>query len=106
MSRQLRGEAVLTPDELIGQKVWIEVPRDPDFPDLEPYRVKAEITQPTSPPWFYARYENPPVMVREGGKWLSLLEAQQAYLYAPVLDDLYDEIEEDEIDFEDELSIH
>ncbi len=96
---------MLNPDELIGQKVWIEVPRDSDFPQIEPYRVKAEITQPTSPPWFYARFEDPPAPVREGGKWLSPLEAQQAYLYAPVLEDLFDPLEEEELDYEDELSI-
>ena len=77
---------MLAPDELIGQKVWLEVERDPDYPDLRPYRIKAELTQPTSPPWFFARYEDAPFNVRSPGQWLTLNEAQQAYLLHPVLE--------------------
>ncbi len=98
---------MLSPEELIGQKVWIEIPRDPDFPDLDPIRLKAVITQPTSPPWFYARYDNPPPTIREAGKWISHLEAQQAYLYAPVLDDLvYGDDSYEDSDLEDEFNIY
>ena len=77
---------MLAPDELIGQKVWLEVERDPDYPYLDPYRIKAELTQPTSPPWFFARYEDAPPNLRSQGQWLTLNEAQQAYLFHPVLD--------------------
>jgi hypothetical protein len=89
---------MLSPDELVGQRVWVEVPRDPDFPDFDVYRIKATITQPTSPPWFYARFEDAPpaVAIRTSGKWLTINEAQQAVLIHPVIDD-YD------LDYEDEL---
>jgi hypothetical protein len=90
---------MLSPDELIGQKVWLKVERDMDYPDLDPYRVKAILTQPTSPPWFFARYEEPPARLRESGKWLSLYEAQQAVLIDPVID--YDDIDDD---YDDEFS--
>ncbi|NCJ05885.1 hypothetical protein GS597_05035 [Synechococcales cyanobacterium C] len=91
---------MLSPDDIIGQKVWLTVARDPDFPDMDPYRVKAEITQPTAPPWFFARYEDAPIPVREVGKWLSLYEAQQVVLMDPVLED-YDWEDED---WDDEIS--
>ena len=100
---------MLSPEEIIGQKVWLEIPRDPDYPHLDPIKVKAVITQPTSPPWFYARFDNPPPTLRESGKWLSHLEAQQAYLYAPVLDDLEwedDPESSDDFDHEDEFKIY
>jgi hypothetical protein len=41
--------------------------------------------------------------VREAGQWLSLKQAQDAYLYTPVLED-YD-LEEDFADEEDELNL-
>ncbi len=95
---------MLSPDELIGQKVWMKVERDPDYPDLDPYRVKAVLTQPTSPPWFYARFEDPPVRLRETGKWLSLFEAQQAVLIDPVID--YEEmIPEEDDEFSNKLEL-
>lgn len=78
---------MLSPDQLIGQRVWLEVERDSNYPGLDPYRVKAVINQPTSPPWFYARYEDPPRQIREPGRWLTLLEAQQAFLFDPVMDE-------------------
>lgn len=91
---------MLPPDELIGQKVWITVERDPDYPDLKPYQLQAELTQPTAPPWFFARFEDPPPMLRIPGKWLTLYEAQQAVLLHPVID--Y-ELEADS-DYDDEFS--
>lgn len=88
---------MLSPDELIGQKVWVKVERDPDYPDLDPYRVQAEITQPTSPPWFFARYQDPPRRIHAAGKWLTLYEAQQAVLTDPVIE--YEDWEnEDDLD--------
>jgi hypothetical protein len=94
---------LLSPTDLIGQQVWIEIPKDPDHPHSDSYRIKATLTQPTSPPWFYARFDSPPVTVREAGQWLSLKQAQDAYLYAPVLED-YD-LEEEFADEEDELNL-
>jgi hypothetical protein len=92
----MRGdEAMLFPDDIIGQQVWLEVPKDPDFPHLDPYRVKATISQPTSPPWFYARFEDPPITIRTSGQWLTLKEAEDAVLYNPVIED-YDELEGEE----------
>lgn len=90
---------MLSPDELIGQKVWVKVERDSDYPDLDPYRVQAEITQPTTPPWFFARYQNPPRRIHEAGKWLTLYEVQQAVLTDPVIeyDDWDDEDDLDEL---------
>ncbi|HEY9825629.1 MAG TPA: hypothetical protein V6D19_09285 [Stenomitos sp.] len=98
---------MLSPDDIIGQQVWLEVPRDADYPTLDPYRVKATITQPTSPPWFYARYDNPPPVIRATGQWLSLKEAQDAVLYNPVFeeDELGDEDWNDWADEEDELNL-
>jgi hypothetical protein len=90
---------MLSPDELIGQKVWLKVDRDPNYPHLEPCRVQAEITQPTSPPWFFARYQNPPQRLQSLGQWLTLYEAQYAVLTDPVIDYDFD----DEEDF-DEMS--
>lgn len=96
---------MLSPDDMIGQQVWIEIPKDPDYPYLEVHRVKATLTQPTSPPWFYARFDSPPATVREAGQWLSPKEAQDAFLYSPVLED-YDLEEElnDWADEQDELN--
>jgi hypothetical protein len=94
---------LLSPTDLIGQQVWIEIPKDPDHPHSDVYRIKATLTQPTSPPWFYARFDSPPAAVREAGHWLSLKQAQDAYLYAPVLED-YD-LEEEFADEEDELNL-
>jgi hypothetical protein len=91
---------MLSPDDIIGQQVWLKIPRDPDFPQVEPYRVKATLTQPTSPPWFYARFDDPPATLRATGQWLSLKEAQDAVLYHPVIPD-YD-VEEDWNDWADE----
>ncbi len=91
---------MLSPDDIIGQKVWLTVPRNPDFPDLDPYRVKAEVIQPTSPPWFFARYLDPPPTLPGMGQWLSLYEAQQVVLMDPVLED-YDW---DDDDWDDEFS--
>jgi hypothetical protein len=89
---------MLFPDDIIGQQVWLEVQKDPDFPSLDPYRVKATITQPTSPPWFYARYEDAPSAIRTSGQWLTLREAEDAVLYHPVMDDY----EQDDLDLEEE----
>jgi hypothetical protein len=91
---------MLSPSDIIGQKVWLEIPRDPDYPMAEPFRVKAILTQPTSPPWFYARYEEPPRSVRETGQWISLNDAQQAVLLHPVFDESY----LDEEEWEDEYA--
>jgi len=97
---------MLPPEDIIGQKVWLEIPRDPDYPSLDPIKVQAILSQPTSPPWFYARFDNPPPSIRENGKWLSLLEAQQAYLYAPVLDDLeFEDDFQESFDYEDEYRV-
>ncbi|WP_404785580.1 hypothetical protein [Altericista sp. CCNU0014] len=92
---------MLSPNDLIGQQVWIEIPVDRNNPRLEVYRIKATLTQPTSPPWFYARFDSPPAAVRDSGQWLSLKEAQDAFLYDPVLED-YDDLEEDWNDWADE----
>jgi len=89
---------MLSPDELIGQKVWVKVERDPDYPQLDPYRIQAEITQPTAPPWFFARYQDPPHRVHAPGQWLTLYEAQQAVLMDPVIDDYDDWDDEDDLD--------
>lgn len=91
---------MLSPNDLIGQQVWIEIPIDPNHPHLDVYRIKATLTQPTSPPWFYARFDSPPPAVRDSGQWLSLKEAQDVFLYHPVLED-YD-LEEDWNDWADE----
>jgi hypothetical protein len=88
---------MLSPSDIIGQKVWLEVPRDLDYPLAEPIRVKAVLTQPTSPPWFYARYEDAPRAVREAGQWISLYDAQQAVLLHPVFEETYLD-EEDWVD--------
>ncbi len=99
---------MLSPSDIIGQKVWLEIPRDSDYPMAEPFRIKAVLTQPTSPPWFYARFEDAPRSVREAGQWLSLNDAQQAVLFNPVLDDYYlNDFEEDEdyANEEDELNL-
>jgi hypothetical protein len=96
---------MLSPFDVIGQQVWIEIPKDPNYPHSEVYRIKATITQPTSPPWFYARFDAPPAAVREAGQWMSLKEAQDAFFYNPVLED-YD-LEEEFNDWaeEDELNL-
>ncbi len=78
---------MLSPNELIGKKVWLEVESYPDYPDAGLYRVKAVLTQPTSPPWFFARFEDPPVRLLVTGKWLTMHEAQHAVLYDPVIDE-------------------
>ena len=99
---------MLSPSDIIGQKVWLEIPKDPDYPMAEPYRVKAVLTQPTSPPWFYARFEDAPRSIHESGQWMSLNDAQQAVLFNPVMDDYYfDNLEEDEdyANEEDELNL-
>lgn len=86
---------MFTPQDLIGQKVWLEIERESPYGLTEPIKVQAEITQPTSPPWFYGRFLNPPFFLRETGKWLTYQEAERAFLMHPVID------EEDE-DFADE----
>jgi hypothetical protein len=94
-----------SPQELIGQKVWLELEPAQFYgeqrygeqqlrPD-ETLRVQAELLQPTSPPWFYARYLNPPVTVKTPGQWLSLHDAQQAALLNPVIE----EFEDDELSY-------
>lgn len=80
---------MISPDELIGQKVWLKIERHPYYYGEEPLRVKAEITQPTSPPWFYLRYLDAPASVAESGRWMTLYEVQQAFLIDPVFE--YDE---------------
>jgi hypothetical protein len=94
---------MLSPQELIGQKVWLSLEPENAFSYGDPGgpQVKAEITQPTSPPWFYARYLNPPASVRETGQWLSFADAQQAVLLHPVIEPLPID-DELEMDFEDE----
>jgi hypothetical protein len=91
---------MLSPQDLIGQKVWLSLQPDAEselvYGELETNQVQAEITQPTSPPWFFARYLNPPTLVRTSGQWLSLYEAEQAVLLNPV-------IEYDDDDYEDNL---
>jgi len=92
---------MLSPDELIGQKVWLNIPSDLNYQDSETYRVKAEITQPTSPPWFFARYLEAPATVKTLGQWMSLYEAQVAVLQNPVIvdeDDFQGNLYEDEFD--------
>jgi len=92
---------MLSPDELIGQKVWLNIPSDLNYQDSETYRVKAEIMQPTSPPWFFARYLEAPATVKNLGQWMSLYEAQVAVLQNPVIvdeDDFQGNLYEDEFD--------
>ncbi len=87
---------MLSPQEIIGQKVWVTAPPDPHYPDLQPAKIKAELTQPTSPPWFFALYIDPPRSIATAGQWISLYEAQLAVLQDPVL--------ELEAEYEDELN--
>jgi hypothetical protein len=92
-----------SPQELIGQKVWLSLEPaqfygeqrygDQQLRPGETMQIQAELTQPTSPPWFYARYLNPPTTIKAQGQWLSLFEAQQAALLNPVIE----ELEEDEL---------
>lgn len=92
---------MLSPDELLGQKVWLDIPSDLNYQNSETYRVKAEITQPTSPPWFFARYLEAPAQIKTLGQWMSLYEAQVAVLQNPVLDseeDFQGNLYEDEFD--------
>jgi hypothetical protein len=99
---------MLSPQDLIGQKVWLSLQPDAEnqlvHGELDTQKLQAEITQPTSPPWFFARYLNPPTLVSSSGQWLSLYEAQQAVLHNPVID--YDDDEDDLDDFEDELNLY
>ncbi len=88
---------MLSPQEVIGQKVWLNVQNNSTLPESETYRVKAEITQPTSPPWFFARYLEAPPYISASGQWMSLYEAQLAVLEDPVT-----ELEEDFYEDEDE----
>jgi hypothetical protein len=97
---------MLSPQDLIGQKVWLSVQRELYYADSESQRIKAEITQPTSPPWFFARYLDPPASISTSGQWMSLYEAQQAVLLDPVID--YDEYEDENFPkgpHEDEFSL-
>lgn len=91
---------MLSPQEVIGQKVWLKVQTDPALLESETYRVKAEITQPTSPPWFFARYLEAPMYISAAGQWMSLYEAQLAVLEDPVT-----ELEEDFYEDEDEWNL-
>lgn len=91
---------MLSPQEVIGQKVWLNVQTDPALLESETYRVKAEITQPTSPPWFFARYLEAPSYISAPGQWMSLYEAQLAVLEDPVI-----EVEEDFYEDEDEWNL-
>lgn len=93
---------MMSPQELIGQKVWLSLESDGpnSYGDPDAPQVKAEITQPTSPPWFYARYLSPPAYVRGTGQWLTLADAQEAVLFHPVIDPLPED--ELDLDFEDE----
>ncbi|MGB8700633.1 MAG: hypothetical protein WCD18_14550, partial [Thermosynechococcaceae cyanobacterium] len=64
------------------------------------------LTQPTSPPWFYARYENPSPVLRTAGQWLTLKEAQDAVLLHAVIEDyLFEEDWNDWAEEEDELNL-
>jgi hypothetical protein len=97
-----RVTVMWSPQELIGQKVWLILEPEQSYgerellpPGAEAPRIQAELLQPTSPPWFFARYLNPPITIKGQGQWLSLHEAQQAVLLNPVLDDY----EEDDLDF-------
>lgn len=94
---------MLSPQELIGQKVWLSLQSDAPLSNEDLPRVKAEIVQPTSPPWFFARYIDPPRTVHASGQWLTLYEAQQAVLIDPVIeyedDCVYDELYEDEFNY-------
>lgn len=95
---------MMLPQEIIGQKVWLEVERDDPYGPTVPVKVQAEISQPTSPPWFYARFENAPRWLRQSGQWLTQYEAEMAVLLNPVLEDL--DYEEDDLDdlYEDEIN--
>jgi hypothetical protein len=89
-----------SPQELIGQKVWLALEPEQTYGELQLLsedtpRVQAELLQPTSPPWFYARYLNPPITVKAPGQWLSLHQAQQAVLLNPVIEPY----EDDDLDF-------
>lgn len=96
---------IFSPQELIGQKVWVSVQPESSYADIEPLRLQAEITQPTSPPWFYARYLNPPSFLRSTGQWLSLRDAEQAVLNDPVIE--YDDYDEDlEDESEDDFGLY
>ncbi len=94
---------MFTPQDLIGQKVWLEIERDDPYGPIESLRVQAEITQPTSPPWYYGRYLNPPAFVRTNGQWLTYQEAEQAFLMHPVIDEEEFADEDDDL-FPDELN--
>jgi hypothetical protein len=95
---------MLCPQDLIGQKVWLSPPSsESDAPWWElgedsQKRIQAEITQPTSPPWFFARYLGNPPSSLGSGQWMTLYEAQQAVLLNPVL-----EVEEEEQEWDLEL---
>lgn len=98
---------MLSPQEVIGQKVWLNVQSDPALLDADIHRIKAEITQPTSPPWFFARYLEAPPQVPGSGQWMSLHEAQQAVLVDPVLeleDDFYEDEDESNLSWNDPYS--
>ncbi|WP_298613746.1 hypothetical protein [uncultured Thermosynechococcus sp.] len=87
---------MMLPQEIIGQKVWLEVEPEEAYYPGEKIRVQAEISQPTAPPWYYARYINPPRWFRTPGQWLTHHEAEMAVLLNPVLEDL--ELEEENYD--------
>jgi hypothetical protein len=104
---------MLSPQELVGQKVWVRLESDfsaygnlyIDSDDDGP-RVQAEITQPTSPPWFYARYLNPPATVHASGQWLTYKDAEEAVLMHPVLDyDIYANEDFSHEEYDDELDL-
>ncbi|RMH68065.1 hypothetical protein [Thermosynechococcus sp. OHK43] len=87
---------MMLPQAIIGQKVWLEVEPEDAYYLGEKIRVQAEISQPTAPPWYYARYINPPRWFRTQGQWLTHHEAERAVLLNPVLEDL--ELEEEHYD--------
>lgn len=92
---------MLSPQELIGQRVWLKVQTNVGYYDEETYRVKAEIAQPTSPPWFFARYLDPPSAIKTSGQWMSLYDAQLAVLQDPVIEEeehYHEDLYEDELD--------
>jgi len=92
---------MLSPQELIGQRVWLKVQANVGYYDAETHRVKAEITQPTAPPWFFARYLDPPFAIKTAGQWMSLYDAQLAVLQDPVIeedDNYHEDLYEDELD--------
>ncbi|ATS19070.1 hypothetical protein BRW62_10345 [Parathermosynechococcus lividus PCC 6715] len=78
---------MMLPQDIIGQKVWLDVDSEDAYYPGETVRVQAEITQPTAPPWYFARYLNAPRWLRTQGQWLTHHEAEMAVLLNPVLEE-------------------